>query len=142
MVRRCYLVSVNEPESKTCPLCCEPVHPAARKCPHCQHYLNKWTLLANHPLVAISPMFVALAVGAVMLEGMFAPGKSFDSYRSQVRVTHSELQFGELRAGPTVAVVGTMQNESNIAWKTVTLEVQFFDKSGKTCRHEAIEAVE
>ncbi len=122
---------MNEAESKTCPLCCETVRPAARKCPHCQHYLNKWVLIANHPLIAVSPMILVFAIGGYFLARVLDRGERFDSHRSQVHITHSELQLGELRAGPTVAVVGTIQNESNVAWKTITLEVQFFDKSHK-----------
>lgn len=122
---------MNEAESKTCPLCCEPVRPAARKCPHCLHYLNKWVLAAYHPLIAISPMFLTFGVGFYLLSRAIDRGQSFDAFRSQVAITQSELQFGELPAGPTVAVIGTLHNETNVAWKDLTFEVQFFDKSHK-----------
>ena len=122
---------MNEVESKTCPLCCEPVRPAARKCPHCQHYLNKWVLAAYHPLIALSPMLIMVAIGFYLLSRAIDRGESFEAFRSQVRVTHSELRPGELPTGPTVAVVGTIHNESNIAWKDLAIEVQFFDKSHK-----------
>ncbi len=122
---------MTEAESKTCPLCCEPVRPAARKCPHCHHYLNKWVLAAYHPLIAISPMLLAFGVGFYLLSRVLDRGQSFEAFRSQVLISHSELQFGGLPAGPTVAVVGTLHNESNVAWKDLTIEVRFFDKSHK-----------
>jgi hypothetical protein len=129
--RRRYPSPVNEAETKTCPLCCEPVRPAARKCPHCQHYLNKWVLAAYHPLIAMSPMLLVFGVGFYLLSRAIDRGQSFEAFRSQVHITHSELQLGELPAGPTVAVVGTIHNDSNVAWKELTIEVQFFDKSHK-----------
>jgi len=122
---------MNEAETKTCPLCCEPVRPAARKCPHCHHYLNKWVLAAYHPLIAISPMLLMFGIGFYLLSRALDRGESFEAFRSQVHITHSELQMGELREGPTVAVVGTIHNDSAIAWKDMTIEVQFFDKSHK-----------
>jgi hypothetical protein len=122
---------MNEAESKMCPLCCEPVKPAARKCPHCQHYLNKWVLVAYHPLVAVIPMLLMFFVGFYWLSQIFDHGQNFEAFRSQITITHSELRFGELKTGPTVAVVGVLHNESNVAWKDVALEVQFFDKSHK-----------
>ena len=122
---------MNEAESKTCPLCREPVHPAARKCPHCQHYLNKWVLAAYHPLIAVSPILIAFALAVYFLARVINRGESFEPYRSLIHVIHSELEFGELPAGPTVAVVGTIHNESSVAWRDLTIEVQFFDKTHK-----------
>lgn len=122
---------MNESETKTCPLCCEQVHPKARKCPHCQHFLNKWTLIAYHPLFALLPMILLIFGGGYFLSRIFQPGEDFGAYRSQVHVSHSEMKFGTLSAGPTVSVVGTITNDSRIAWKEVTIDVQFFDKARK-----------
>ena len=124
---------MSETESKTCPLCCEPVRPGARKCPHCHHFLNKWVLAAYHPLVAISPLLLMFAVGCYLLARALHRGADFESFRSQVRVTRSELEFGELPppAGQTVAVVGTIQNDSTIGWKDLVIEARFFDASHK-----------
>jgi len=122
---------MNETPTKNCPLCCEPVRSEARKCPHCQHFLNKWVLIAYHPLSSMVPVLLCFVIGGYFFAQIFDKGQSFEPYRSQVHITNSELQFGELRTGPTVAVVGTIQNGSNITWKTVTLEVQYFDKAHK-----------
>ena len=123
---------MDEAETKMCPLCCEPVRMAARKCPHCHHYLNKWVLAATHPLVAVTPMFILLTIGFIMLSRVLDRGESFDSFHSQVYVTQSELEFGDLPPkGPTVAVVGTIHNDSHVTWKDISIEVQFFDKTHK-----------
>jgi hypothetical protein len=76
-------------------------------------------------------MAIAFIMLGTYISHVFGRGESFEPYRSQVHVGSSELQFGDLRAGPTVAVVGTIQNESSVLWKSVTLEVRFFDKSHK-----------
>ena len=77
------------------------------------------------------PMLVVFLIGGVELQKAIAPGESFDAHHTEVRIKDSELQFGELRSGATVAVVGTIYNDSKISWKSVTLEVQFYDKSHK-----------
>ncbi len=122
---------MTERSSKICPLCCEPVHPLARKCPHCHHYLNKWTLALYHPLIAISPTLVFLGICALMLGRLADRGADFSSYQSQLRVDHSEIAFGETSGRPTVAVIGTIRNDSKISWVRITLEVQYFDAAHK-----------
>jgi hypothetical protein len=122
---------MNEPATKTCPLCREPVHPEARKCPHCQHYLNKWVLANFHPLIIISPVLLVFGAIFIWLMHTLDRGESFEPFRSQLQITHSEMQFGELPTGPTVAVIGTIHNESNVAWKYINVEVRYFDKSHK-----------
>lgn len=122
---------MNESSTRRCPLCCEPVHADAKKCPHCQCFLNKWLFIANHPLLAVLPMFIVLAIGGSLLTKIFDKGESFEPHRAQVHIEKSEMQFGELKGSPTVAVVGSIRNEGSITWKTVTLEVQYFNKEHK-----------
>jgi hypothetical protein len=88
-------------------------------------------MAAYHPLIAISPMLLIFGAGFFMLARALDRGKSFEAFRSQVHVVHSEIQHGQLSAGPTVAVVGSIHNDSRLAWKDLTIEVQFFDKSHK-----------
>jgi len=123
--------NLDEKSTKACPLCCELINANARKCPHCQHFQNKWTLLAYHPAVAITPMGILIVASMLFLAHSFDPGESFDAYRGKIHLLHYDMQFGELKNGPTVTVVGTIQNDSNIVWKENVVEVQFFDKDHK-----------
>ena len=118
---------MNDSSTKSCPLCCEQVSPKARKCPHCQHFLTKWALIAYHPLVAMLPVIILFSFIPIV----FDQGKDFEEFRSQVHISHSELQFGDLHNAPTVAVIGTLKNDSKISWKDLTLEVKYFDKTHK-----------
>ncbi len=67
---------MDEIPTKACPLCCERIHAKARKCPHCQHFQNKWTLLAYHPLAAVTPLMMALVISFAFLTRVFNPGCS------------------------------------------------------------------
>lgn len=127
---------MDETTTKLCPICCEQINAQARKCPHCQHFQNKWTLLAYHPAVAVAPMILAFVACGVFLTRVFSPGEDFESHRAQIHVAESAMQFGERPAAqsapaPTVAVVGTIQNDSGITWKDAVIEVEYFDKDHK-----------
>ena len=76
-------------------------------------------------------MLIMFGAGFYLLSRAIDQGQGFESYRSQIHVTHSELELGELPNGPTAAVVGTIHNDSNVGWKDLTIEVQFFDKAHK-----------
>lgn len=128
---------MNEVPTKTCPLCCEIINAKARKCPHCQHFQNKWTLIAYHPLVAVIPMMLGIGAFGVFMNRLFAPGENFEAHRAQIQVVQSAMEFGARAAsqsappGPTVAVVGTIRNDSGITWKEVIIGAEFFDKDHK-----------
>lgn len=122
---------MTESLSKTCPLCCEPVHQGARKCPHCQHYLNKWVLAAYHPLIATSPFLLLFAGSLFWLASVLHRGEDFERYRSQIHATDTQMKFGEASQGSTIAVVGNIQNDSAIPWKDIRLDVLFFDNANK-----------
>ena len=124
-------VNLDENSTKACPLCCERINAKARKCPHCQHFQNKRTLLAYHPAVAIAPLAIMMAACLLMLTRALDPGESFQAHIQQVHVLHYDMQFGELKNGPTVTVVGTIENDSKIAWKEGVIEVRFYDKDHK-----------
>jgi len=63
------------PETKPCPFCLEPIHPAARKCPHCQEYLDSAVAAEKSPRPPPSALaLVSLIVGIVSPCLLGAPG--------------------------------------------------------------------
>jgi hypothetical protein len=66
-----------------------------------------------------------------MLARVADRGADFKSFQSQLRVDHSEIAFGEAADRPTVAVLGTIRNDSKVSWGRITLEVQYFDAAHK-----------
>jgi hypothetical protein len=77
------------------------------------------------------PLFLMLLGAGYFFSRVFNRGEDFNSHRSQVRVEQSEMRIGNLGAGPTIAVVGTIRNDSPVTWKDVSVEARFFDKSHK-----------
>jgi hypothetical protein len=57
---------------------------------------------------------------------------NFERYRDQISVVASSLHHaaGDDKCGPTVAVIGKIKNNSEVAWKDVYLEAQYFDAHG------------
>ncbi|HUT36685.1 MAG TPA: DUF4190 domain-containing protein [Planctomycetota bacterium] len=77
--------STGQLPEATCPFCCEPIHPAARKCPHCQEYLDPALAaqvrlaprtsplaIVSFVLALVSPLFMCLPGPAAMVIGIAA----------------------------------------------------------------------
>lgn len=62
---------------------------------------------------------------------MFDPGRDFELYRDQIEIAKSEIKFGQDNNGPTVMVLGTMRNPTDVGWKEIRFEASFFDKDNK-----------
>jgi hypothetical protein len=107
----------------------------AKKCPYCQHWQNKISMVAFHPafgvLFVAIPMVVLYGLMGTMFQRMFDPGEDFHPYSDQAKVIQSEVKFGEDKCAPTVAVVGRMENTSAVSWKEVTFQVEFFGQNGQ-----------
>ena len=124
-------------ETKTCPLCCEEVRTAAKKCPHCGHWQTKWYTTVHHPAfaaVAVGVPLLALWAGAsirlVKLTRQPDPA-IFGEYIDDVMVIQSEMYYEESETERTASTVGIVKNKSPLAWKNLELEVQYFDEAGR-----------
>jgi hypothetical protein len=117
-----------------CKMCYMEISPKAKKCPYCQHFQSKWLMIAYHPLFFIISMVIIVAPMGTMLETTFSEGESFSNYRSAVSVVDTKMVFGVSgceHKTPTIAILGRIQNDSQVSWKDVRLEATFFDKEGR-----------
>jgi hypothetical protein len=116
---------------KTCKMCCMEISQQARKCPHCHHFQNRWSMVMFHPAFAacfaILPMIAMLIVFATL----FDRGEDYETYRSQILITDSQIVFGDTKSGATVAVIGNITNASQISWTEIQFHVDFLDAAGK-----------
>ena len=117
-----------------CKMCDMEISPKAKKCPYCQHFQNKWLMIAYHPLFFIISAVIMVALMGTMLETLFSEGESFADYRNAVSVVDTKMVFGVTgceHKSPMVAILGRIQNDSLVSWKDIRLEATFFDKEGR-----------
>lgn len=117
-----------------CKMCYMEINPKAKKCPYCQHFQNKWLMIAYHPLSFILSMVMMVASMGTLLETHFSEGESFANHRGTVSVADTRMAFGVSgceHKSPTIAIFGRIQNNSLVSWKDVRLEATFFDKEGR-----------
>lgn len=126
---------IEPAETKTCEMCRMKIAATAKKCPYCQHWQNKLSMIAFHPgfaaIFAIIPLVIVVMVAGAMFQRAFDPGEDFQEYAEQIKVVQSQILFGENDCGPTVAVVGKVTNSGDFGWKDVNFQVDFFDEKGQ-----------
>ena len=77
-----------------------------------------------------------IAIGFTVCIGTFygkvlGPKEQFATYRNEIGVIDSQFSQRIANSNLLVTVVGTLTNKSNIGWKDIGVEAQFFDESGK-----------
>ncbi len=116
---------------KTCKMCCMEIPEGARKCPFCQHFQTRLSMIVLHPaffaLLACVPLIALLVVFA----RIFDQGEDFASYRGQIQIAESRMTFGETKSGGTVVVMGMITNTSPVPWKEIQFHADFFDPEGQ-----------
>jgi len=119
--------------TKVCPLCAETIKTAAKVCPHCRHWQKRWSL--QNPQIGMTLWIlvsvVALACFGTFYDKAFGPKEQFATYRDEISVVSSQFSHRLSGSNLVIAVVGTLTNRSDIGWKDVGVEAQFFDRSGK-----------
>ncbi|HEY3760486.1 MAG TPA: FxLYD domain-containing protein [Verrucomicrobiae bacterium] len=118
--------------TKTCPLCAEPVNAAAKVCPHCRHWLKKWSIPSPYfsGIVAMTVWILAMVALMAFMEKAFGPKTDFAEYHDQISVLNSQFSQQMRESNLWNTVVGTLTNSSKASWKDVEVEAQFFNKSG------------
>jgi len=120
-------------DKKICPLCAEEIKAAAKLCPHCRHWQNKWSIQNPHISVLLwSVLYLGFFCGiAVFLERAFSRGNDFSAQKTQLVVVTSEIQFLQSGTNRYLAVIGVITNQSQLSWGDVNVEARFFNADGK-----------
>lgn len=123
---------MDQVKTKVCRMCYKEIDSRARICPHCRRWQSiLWKLLWVAGLVMLAVPVCALLLGGLGLYRIYDEGERFSDYLDPIAVVSSEFKFGERKDRATVAVVGKVKNNSDIAWKNIQFEVQFFNREGK-----------
>jgi len=127
-------------EKKTCKMCCMEIPGKAKKCPYCQHWQYTLSLIVIHPVfgMTLAGIFfiVIFSFMATSMKEMFSKGEPLSRHMDSLTPTQTEMKFGEearCHEGtyPTVAIIGKLENKSDVVWKDIVFETQIFNKQGK-----------
>jgi hypothetical protein len=120
-------------QTKICPHCAETIKAAAKVCPHCRYCQKRWSL--QNPQIGVT-IWTLVAFGTMIgfgafFDKAFGPKQQFATYRDEISVVSSQFNQHLYGSNLWVTVVGIITNSSDVGWKDVGVEAQFFDKSGK-----------
>ena len=116
---------------KTCKMCYMEIPQPARKCPHCHHFENRWSMVMFHPAVAVCFVCLPIAAMLIVFATIFDTGENYESYKNHIVISDAQIAFGDTKSGGTVAVLGTIKNISSVSWKEIQFHVDFLDAGGK-----------
>src|SRR5262245_2814548 len=110
-------------------MCCMEIPRQARKCPYCQHFQTRASLILFHPAWAAIIACVLPLVMWIFFATLLSSGEDYEEYRDQIIITESQAVFGEAKGGGTAGVVGIIRNNSPVPWKDIRFHVEFFDSN-------------
>jgi hypothetical protein len=84
-----------------------------------------------HPAFAVILFCIPMVGMLIVSESILDKGEDFECYKNQIAITDSRIVFGDTASGGTVAVMGTIRNNSPIPWKEIQFHADFFDAQGK-----------
>ena len=115
-------------------MCGMGIPTAARKCPYCHHW-QRWLNLQNPTISALFVVVPLFILYGVVMQGflgrMVREWEPYRMHREEVRVVEDKLEFGEDQSDPIVVVVGRVKNSSQVDWKDVRFQVEFFNDKGE-----------
>jgi hypothetical protein len=122
-----------DPQFRTCVVCCEEIPGAAKKCPHCYEWQSRCSRLTTSFLGRMITIFVVgllLVTVFVALQVHMNPWSDsvdFTLVRKCLSVSNIQIVYSVEQRGPMIATIGTVNNDSDVAWQEVTYEVQYFN---------------
>jgi len=127
-------------ETKTCRTCRSEIDQRARVCPHCRYPQGAWAF-ARYGLIATF-LLVAVALTWWSKRSLMAvvdPPK-YSAYLGSLKVTKSEVVYDKTGARPVITTFGTIENQSDVPWKDLYIQVRYFDATGHMVDAQAEEA--
>lgn len=78
-------------------------------------------------------MIVVLPFGFLFyfMSGIRDKGADFSTFQALVAVTSSKITYAKEAESAYISTIGTIKNNSEIKWKDVQIEVQYFDKDDR-----------
>jgi len=124
---------MEEMQSNLCKMCYKEIDSRAKKCPYCHHWQSKFSMVVRNPAFGVAVVLMCFILTWSMFVMTFAKmwdkGEDFTLYREQISIGETKLKFGEHKCGgPSVIVMGDMINNSDVPWKDVNIEVQFYNR--------------
>jgi hypothetical protein len=114
-------------------MCAETIKATAKVCPHCRHWLKRWSLAnpqVGMTLYALAAVILLVGLG-LWIETMFGSKEQFVDHKDEITVLGSVFTHRTSGTNVYVTVVGTLTNHGSLTWKDVGVEAQFFDESGE-----------
>ena len=118
-------------DTKQCPTCCEQINAKATRCPRCQSWQSKWRFDQSnikHQLIFALVLFSLLGGLYFTVFSSILNPKNFEESKSLLTVTDTTFNYSIKDCGASISVIGTIINNSDVTWKDVYFEIQFFNK--------------
>jgi len=112
-------------------MCRSDIADGAKRCPYCRSVQN-W--LFNPFVLATALLLLYLIIilmFGTMFHDIFDEGEPFENYKDALVISESKLEFGERNCGPTIVVVGTIQNQSDVNWQGISLQVNCYNSENE-----------
>ena len=112
---------------KNCKTCFNEINDKANRCPYC----TQWQSLSR--LIIASPAFwfasIILAGYSVIIFSPSAPlsYEDFLDYREQINLSNTKIEFGKNGCKDVVAILGEVNNMTNLNLKDLHFDVSFYD---------------
>jgi hypothetical protein len=118
-------------ETKKCQMCKSDIAQDAKRCPHCtsiQHWLYSPFVKAG----ALVMLYLALILPlGIVFHDALDRGEPFEDYPRALEISESRLTFGETDSGPTVVVLGVIENNSDVDWEEIYLQVNCYNQQNQ-----------